>query len=282
MPRLPLPPRGATRIVAVLNLTPDSFSDGGRFVSGDPGRERIDADAALAQAAQLVADGAAMLDIGAVSTRPGSDSPPPEVEWARLQPVLSRLRAVAPVPLSLDTTRASILRRALELDAVDLLNDVSALQDDPDLAAVAAQAGLPVVLMHRRGTPRSMQQAPHYDDAPAEVLSELAAAVARAEAAGLPRERLLLDPGLGFGKRLQDNVALLAALPRLVATGHRTLLGASRKSFLGALTGRPAGDREHATTAVTVLAALAGIDFIRVHDARAAADALAVVAAARR
>ena len=279
---LPLPPRGATRVVAVLNLTPDSFSDGGRFVGGEPGRERVDADAALAEAARLVADGAAMLDVGAVSTRPGSEAPPPDVEWARLQPVLSRLRAVAPVPISLDTTRSGILRRALELDAVDLLNDVSALQEDPEMAGVAAHAGLPVVLMHRRGTPRTMQQAPHYDDAPREVLAELAAAVARAEAAGIPRERLLLDPGLGFGKRVQDNVALLAALPRLVATGHRTLLGASRKSFLGALTGRPTGDREHATTAVTVLAALAGVDFVRVHDARAAADALSVVAALRR
>jgi dihydropteroate synthase len=281
MPRLALPPRGATRVVAVLNVTPDSFSDGGRFVSGAPGRERVDADAALAQAARLVADGAAVLDVGAVSTRPGSEAPPPEVEWARLGPVLSRLRDVVRVPLSLDTSRAAILRRALELDAVDLLNDVSALQDDPELAGVAARAGLPVVLMHRRGSPRTMQDAPSYADAPREVLAELAAAVARAGEAGLPPERLLLDPGLGFGKRMQDNVALLAALPLFVASGHRTLLGASRKSFLGALTGHPAGDREHATTAVTVLAALAGVDFVRVHDARAAADALAVVAAVR-
>jgi len=275
----PLPPRGTTHVLGVLNLTPDSFSDGGRFVSGDAGRECVDVDAALAHAARLVADGAAVLDVGAVSTRPGSVAPKPEVEWARLEPVLRHLRGAVPVPLSLDTSRASILRRALELDAVDLLNDVSALADDPELAGVAASAGLPVILMHRRGTPATMQQAPRYEDAPHEVRLELREAVARAVLAGIPPERLLLDPGLGFGKRVQDNVALLAALPDLVALGFRTVLGASRKSFLGALTGRPDADRGHATTACTVLAALAGVDFVRVHDAQAAADALAVVRA---
>ncbi len=275
----PLPPRGATHVMGVLNVTPDSFSDGGRFVSGAPGAERLDADAALAEAARLVADGAAVLDVGAVSTRPGSVAPPPEAEWARLQPVLAGLRAAVPVPVSLDTSRASVLRRALELGAVDVLNDVSALADDPHLASVAATAGLPVILMHRRGTPATMQQSPHYEDAPAEVRLELRAAVERAVLAGIPPERLLLDPGLGFGKRVQDNVALLASLPDLVALGFRTVLGASRKSFLGALTGRAEGDREHATTACTVLAALAGVDFVRVHDARAAADALDLVRA---
>jgi dihydropteroate synthase len=277
----PLPPPGTTHVLGVLNLTPDSFSDGGLFVSGAAGRERIDAEAALAHAARLVADGAAMLDVGAVSTRPGSVAPPAEAEWARLQPVLTQLRAAVPVPLSLDTTRASILRRALDAGAVDALNDVSALGDDPEMAGTAAAAGLPVILMHRRGTPATMQLAPHYEDAPREVRDELLAAAARAQAAGIARERILLDPGLGFGKRLEDNVALLAALPALRATGHRIVVGASRKSFLGALTGREAGDREHATTAVTVLAALAGADFVRVHEARAAADALAVARAVR-
>ncbi|HEX5010332.1 MAG TPA: dihydropteroate synthase [Planctomycetota bacterium] len=276
----PLPPPGTTHVLGVINLTPDSFSDGGLFVSGAAGRERLAADAALAHAARLVADGAAMLDVGAVSTRPGSVGPPPEAEWARLQPVLGALRAAVTVPVSLDTTRASILRRALEVGVVDALNDVSALGDDPEMAATAA-AGLPVILMHRRGTPATMQLAPHYDDAPREVREELLAAAARAQAAGIAPERILLDPGLGFGKRVGDNVALLAALPALRATGHRIVVGASRKSFLGALTGREAGEREHATTAVTVLAALAGADFVRVHDARAAADALAVARAVR-
>lgn len=261
--------------MGVLNLTPDSFSDGGAFVAADG---RMDVAAAVAAGVALVASGAALLDLGAVSTRPGAATVPPDVEWERLAPVLGPLRAAVSVPLSLDTTSAVVLRRALEL-GVDLLNDVSALGDDAELAAVAAQAGLPVVLMHRRGTPQTMQRAPSYADAGAEVRAELLAAVARAAAAGIPPERVLLDPGIGFGKRAEDNLALLAELPALVALGHRTVLGCSRKSFLGALTGAPVGQREHATSATTALAALAGVDFVRVHDVAAAAQVLAVVAA---
>ncbi len=201
---------------------------------------------------------------------------------ARLAPVLGALRAAVRVPISLDTSSAAVLARALEL-GVDLVNDVSALGEDPDMAGLVAESGLPVVLMHRRGTPRTMQVAPRYDDAPAEVRAELLAAAARAQVAGIGHERILLDPGIGFGKRVQDNVALLAELPALAALGYRTLIGCSRKAFLGALAGgAEVGDREHATTASTVLAALAGVDFIRVHDVRAAADALAVVEAVRR
>jgi dihydropteroate synthase len=147
------------------------------------------------------------------------------------------------------------------------------------LVGVAADAELPVVLMHRRGSPVDMQTAPHYEDAPAEVLAELGEAVERAVQAGIPADRLLLDPGIGFGKRLEDNLALLGALERLTGAGHQTVLGCSRKAMLGALTGRPVDRREHATTATTVLAALAGVDFVRVHDCGAAADALAVVEA---
>ncbi len=231
--------------MGVLNLTPDSFSDGGLFVSGEAGRERVDVEAAVAHAVRLVADGAAVIDVGAVSTRPGSVAPPADVEWARLAAVLSALRAAVAVPISLDTTRASVLRRALEV-GVDLLNDVSALGEDPELAAVAVDARLPVILMHRRGTSATMQASPRYADAPREVRDELLAAAARAMAAGVAREAILLDPGLGFGKRVEDNVALLAALPELVATGHRVVVGASRKSFLGALT---AGRSTTASTA---------------------------------
>lgn len=261
--------------MGVLNLTPDSFSDGGAFVGADG---RVDVRAAVAAGVGLAAAGAALIDVGAASTRPGAADVPPDLEWERLAPVLGPLRAAVAVPISLDTTRASVLRRALDV-GVDLLNDVSALGEDPELAAVVAQAGLPVVLMHRRGTPRTMQLAPSYADAPAEVRAELLAAVERAAAAGIPRERLLLDPGIGFGKRSQDNWALLRELPALVALGFRTVLGCSRKSFLGALTGAPVGEREHATTATTVLAGLAGIDFVRVHDVAAAVQALAVVEA---
>ena len=263
--------------MGVVNLTPDSFSDGGAFVGPDG---RVDARAAVAAGVALVEAGAAVLDVGAVSTRPGAADVPPDVEWERLAPVVGPLRAAVPVPISLDTTSASVLRHALEI-GVDLLNDVSAL-DDPELAGVAARAGLPVVLMHRRGTPATMQRDPRYADAPAEVRAELLAAVARAEAAGIPRERLLLDPGMGFGKTAEHNLQLLADLPALVALGHRTVLGCSRKAFLGALTGAPVGERGHATTATTVLAALAGVDFVRVHDVAAAVQALVVVEAVAR
>ena len=261
--------------MGVLNLTPDSFSDGGAFVGKDG---RVDARAAVAAGVALAEAGAALIDVGAVSTRPGAEDVPPDVEWERLGPVLGPLRAAVSVPISLDTTSAAVLARALEI-GVDLLNDVSALGDDPAMAALVGRAGLPVVLMHRRGTPRTMQAAPRYDDAPAEVRAELLAAVERAAAAGIPRERILLDPGIGFGKTAEHNLQLLATLPALVALGHRTVLGCSRKSFLGTLTGALVGERDHATTATTVLAALAGVDFVRVHDVEAAVAALAVVAA---
>jgi dihydropteroate synthase len=253
--------------MGILNLTPDSFSDGGRH--DDPA-------SGLRAAVQMVEDGAALLDVGAMSTRPGSTGVTPDEEWARLEPVLADLRAEVGVPISLDTTRASVLQRALEV-GVDVLNDVSAMSEDPAMVAVAADAGLPVVLMHRRGTPRDMQADPRYDDAVQEVSDELGQAVARALDGGVEESAILLDPGIGFGKRLEDNVALLAGLPRLVALGRRTVLGCSRKAMLGTLTGQGVESREHATTATTVLAALAGVDFVRVHDCRAAADALAVV-----
>jgi len=265
----PLPPPGRTRVMGILNLTPDSFSDGGRFSSTSE---------AVAAGVDMVADGADVLDVGAVSTRPGASPVPPDEEWLRLEPVLRELREAVEVPLSLDTTSSFVLERALEI-GVDLLNDVSALGEDPALVDVARDAHLPIVLMHRRGTPEDMQNAPHYEDAPREVLEELLAAVRRAAEAGIPAERLLLDPGIGFGKRLEDNVALLGALDHFTGSGFRTVLGCSRKAMLGSLSGQPVDHREHATTATTVMASLAGVDFVRVHDCRAAADSLRVVEA---
>jgi dihydropteroate synthase len=221
-----------------------------------------------------------VIDVGAVSTRPGSAPVDPDEEWRRLEPVLGPLRSQIDVPLSLDTTCALTLERVVErTGGVDLLNDTSALADDRALAPLVAELQLPVVLMHRRGRPQTMQDDPCYGDVVDEVLGELSECVERALGAGIPAERILLDPGIGFGKRLEDNLALLSALPRLVALGHRTVLGCSRKSFLGELTGAPVEDREHATTATTVLAALAGIDYVRVHDVGAARQALAVIEA---
>lgn len=255
--------------MAVINVTPDSFSDGG--VSLDP-RSAIEAAVAAVEA------GAALIDLGAVSTRPGAATVSAAEEWRRLEPVLAPLRAAVPVPLSLDTTCGEVLARACEV-GVDVLNDTSALADDPQLAMVAAEAGLPVVLMHRQGTPAHMQDDPRYDDVVSEVVHELQAAVERAVAAGIDRSQLLLDPGIGFGKRLADNLDLLGALPQLCALGQRLVLGCSRKAFLGAVSGADVHDREHGTTVTTVLAAQAGVDFVRVHDARAACQALAVLAA---
>ncbi|MHC5211243.1 MAG: dihydropteroate synthase [Planctomycetota bacterium] len=263
--------------MGVLNLTPDSFSDGGRLLDGEG---RTDVRATLAAARAMAEAGAALIDVGAVSTRPGAERVAPDEEWARLAPVLGPLRDTVNLPVSLDTTRASVLRRALEA-GVDLVNDVSALGEDPEMAGTVAEAGLPVILMHRRGTPQTMQDDPRYEDAPAEVRAELLAAVERAAVAGIRAENCWLDPGIGFGKRLEHNVALLAALPALVELGHRVVLGCSRKSFLGTLAGSDVDDREHATTATTVLAALAGVDVVRVHDVGAAVQALAVVEAVR-
>ena len=255
--------------MGILNLTPDSFSDGGRFSSTSE---------AVAAAVDMVGDGAEVLDVGAVSTRPGAPSVSSDEEWARLEPALRALREAVEVPLSLDTTSSVVLERALGI-GVDLLNDVSALGEDPGLAEVARDAELPVVLMHRRGTPEDMQVAPHYKDAPREVLGELMASARRAIEAGIPAERLLLDPGIGFGKRLEDNVALLGALGHFTGSGFRTVLGCSRKAMLGSLTGQSVEHREQATTATTVMASLAGVDFVRVHDCRAAADSLKIVEA---
>lgn len=264
-----LPPPGTPRVMGVLNLTPDSFSDGGL--------DERPADA-VTRAVAMVEQGAAVIDIGAVSARPGAERVAADEEWARLAPVLASLRAAVDVPLSLETGSTDVLRRALDV-GIDVVNDVSMLSCGDEFLGVVTDAGVPLVVMHTRGTPQTMQDDPRYDDAPAEVRDELLAAAGRAERAGIGRERILLDPGIGFGKTMEHNLALMASLPELVALGHRTVLGCSRKSFLGALTGRDVEGREHATTATTVLGALAGIDFLRVHDVAAATDALAVVTA---
>lgn len=255
--------------MGVLNLTPDSFSDGG--LDGRP------ADA-VARGVEMVEQGATVIDVGAVSARPGAARVSADEELARLLPVLAPLRAAVDVPLSLETGRPEVLRRALDV-GIDLVNDVSLLGGSDEFLTMVVGSGLPLVIMHTRGIPQTMQDSPHYEDAPAEVCTELLVAVERAVHAGMDTDAILIDPGIGFGKTTEHNLALMAGLPELVALGHRTVLGCSRKSFLGKLTGRDVDGREHATTATTVLGALAGIDFLRVHDVAAAVDALAVVEA---
>ena len=254
-------------LMGILNVTPDSFSDGGSY-------NRL--DAALAHAERLLADGADILDIGGESTRPGAPYVSPEEELQRVLPVLQRLVALQ-VPLSLDTRRTSVMRAALQAGAVDLINDVSALEDDGALALVAA-ANVGICLMHKQGNPDTMQQQPDYADVVQEVGGYLARRIELCLENGIARDRLLADPGFGFGKTLEHNLELLRALPQLEAlAGAPLLVGMSRKSMLGAITGEPQPDqRLGASVAAALLAAQRGAKVIRVHDVKATHQALQV------
>lgn len=254
-------------LMGILNVTPDSFSDGGSY-------NRL--DAALAHAERLLADGADILDIGGESTRPGAPYVSPEEELQRVLPVLQRLAALQ-VPLSLDTRRTSVMRAALQAGAVDLINDVSALEDDGALALVAA-ANVGICLMHKQGNPDTMQQQPDYADVVQEVGGYLARRIELCLENGIARDRLLADPGFGFGKTLEHNLELLRALPQLEAlAGAPLLVGMSRKSMLGAITGEPQPDqRLGASVAAALLAAQRGAKVIRVHDVKATHQALQV------
>jgi dihydropteroate synthase len=258
-------------LMGVVNATPDSFSDGGRF---------LDPEAAADQAERLLAEGADLVDVGGESTRPGAGPVPPEEERRRVVPVIERLRArgVA-APISVDTRRAQVARAALEAGA-DLVNDVSAL-GDPAMGAVVAAAGVPVVLMHMRGTPADMAERASYGDVVAEVRHELAAALARAEALGIPRDRTILDPGLGFAKTPGQTVRLLARVGELRDLRRPLLVGPSRKRFIGHLTGAEVGDRLPGTLAAVTACVLAGVELVRVHDVAAARQAALVAAALR-
>jgi dihydropteroate synthase len=255
--------RGA--LMGVLNVTPDSFSDGGAFA---------DLETALLHGRRMAAEGAAIVDVGGESTRPGARPVSAELELARVLPVIAGLAAEG-IPVSVDTSKAEVARAALIAGAV-LVNDVTALRGDPEMASVIADAGADLCLMHMLGEPRTMQDAPTYRDVVAEVESFLAERAEVAVAAGVREERLVLDPGIGFGKTLAHNLELLRALPRLARLGP-LLLGVSRKRFLGALTGREiAADRVAASVAAALYCYRGGARLLRVHDVGATADALAV------
>ena len=257
--------------MGVVNATPDSFSDGGQYLARD---------AAFAQAERLAEDGADILDLGGESTRPGAPDVPPDEEIARVVPVIGALRSRGvQLPISIDTRKAEVARAALDAGA-DLVNDVSALAD-PALAALVAERQVPVVLMHTRGTPADMQSRAVYGDVVEEVASELSAALARAEAAGVRREQVILDPGIGFAKTAEHSLILLGAIPRLRALGRPLLVGPSRKSFIGAVTGAGVSERLPGTLAAVAAAVLAGAEFIRVHDIAPARQAGLVAAAIR-
>jgi dihydropteroate synthase len=259
-------------VMGILNVTPDSFSDGGRY---------LDPERALRRAEEMVAQGAAVLDVGGESTRPGAEPVAPGEEIARVVPVIRRLRSRLAVPLSVDTRRAAVARAALA-EGADIVNDVSAL-GDPEMAAVVADAGAGLVLMHMRGTPRTMQVAPAYADVAEEVRAELEQALRRACAAGIAEERVVVDPGIGFGKTVRHNLELIARLHVLARLGRPILLGVSRKAFLGALLGgAPPEERVMGTAAACVAGLLLGARIFRVHDVGPVGEALRVAAAVRR
>ena len=255
--------------MGVVNVTPDSFSDGG--VNFDP-------DVAADAARQMIGEGAAIIDIGGESTRPGSDGVTLDEELRRIVPVLERLQG--DVPVSIDTAKAEVARRALELGA-EMVNDVTAFRSDPALAEVCAAHGAYVCLMHMQGEPRTMQVDPRYDDVAAEVAAFLEERMAFAVAQGVREERICLDPGIGFGKTLEHNVELLRRLDVLLALGRPVLVGFSRKSSLGKLAGDPAATTGPlgASVAAAVAAYERGATILRVHDVREHVDALAVARA---
>jgi dihydropteroate synthase len=257
------------RVMGVINTTPDSFSDGGRF---------DDFGAALAQARKLIADGADLLDIGGESTRPRADPVPAAVEIDRVVPLIAAIRAESAIPISIDTMKPAVARAAMAAGA-SMWNDVTALRHAADSLTTAAELGCEVVLMHMQGEPQTMQAQPYYSDVVGEVAEFLAARAEAAMAAGVARERIWLDPGIGFGKHMiRHNLPLLAGLEVIVALGFPVLLGVSRKSFIGAVDGggRTGDERLGGSIAGALVGAAAGVAAVRVHDVRETVQALRV------
>lgn len=252
-------------IMGILNVTPDSFSDGGQFATHD---------AAVAHALKMQAEGADIIDIGGESTRPGAATVPVADEVARTSPVIAAIRAQSDVPISIDTRKAPVADAAVQAGA-DMINDVAAFTFDPDLAAVVARSGRPVCLMHAQGDPETMQDDPQYDDVLLDVYDFLADRIAVAEAAGIARDQIIVDPGIGFGKTVAHNLTLLRGIALFHSLGCLILLGASRKRFIGAIGGGEAAtDRVSGSVAVALHGARQGVQILRVHDTFATKQAL--------
>ncbi|MSO42208.1 MAG: dihydropteroate synthase [Solirubrobacterales bacterium] len=255
------------RLMGIVNVTPDSFSDGGLF---------LDSARAIEHGRELAAEGAEVLDVGGESTRPGADPVGAEEEAARVVPVIEALRAREPATaVSIDTSKAAVARAAIAAGA-GTVNDVTALSADADLAGLCAEAGTDVVLMHMQGSPRTMQEHPAYDDVVDDIRAFLEARIAFAVAEGVAEERIWIDPGIGFGKTVEHNLELLRRLGELRSLGRPILVGTSRKSFIGKLTGAPVESRLGGTVASSVLALANGADMVRVHDVGPLRDALRV------
>lgn len=256
------------RIMGVVNVTPDSFSDGGQFILPEP---------AVEKALALVEDGADILDLGGESTRPGAQEVSPEEELARLLPVLKRLRSQTSVPISIDTTKTEVARACLDAGA-DIINDVSGLEfSGGRMAETVRRYDAGLVIMHRRGTPETMQAFTRYHDLVQEVVSELEVSIDKALSCGLSLEHVVIDPGLGFSKTAEQSFEILARIEEFFKWQRPVLVGASRKSFLGKVTGRRAEERDAATAAVSAYAAMKKIHIVRVHNVKATRDAFAVI-----
>jgi dihydropteroate synthase len=266
-----------THIMGVLNVTPDSFSDGGKYV---------DPEAAVARAFEMIDEGADIIDVGGESTRPkstaygeGAEPVDAEEEVRRVLPVIQRLARASDIPISIDTYKAEVARRALDAGAT-IVNDISGLRFDAQMADVVGRAGASVVIMHIKGTPKTMQLNPEYDDLFGEITAYLAAGIEKAKRAGV--RQILIDPGIGFGKRLEHNLQLLSGLERFQVLGCPIVVGASRKSFIGALLDLPVNERLEGSLAAAVAAVLHGANIVRVHDVRATKRAVAIADALAR
>jgi dihydropteroate synthase len=263
--------RRRTVLMGIINVTPDSFYDGGK---------RLDPDRAVADGISLVEAGADVLDIGGESTRPGAGVVSMEEELQRVLPVIQGLRRNVKVPISIDTYKARVARAAL-MEGADIVNDISALRFDPQMAVLVAAEKVPIVLMHMQGTPQTMQAEPRYKDVLREVHDFLAAQVRFAIEAGVDRENIIIDPGIGFGKTLEHNLTLLRGLPTLVSMGQPLLLGASRKAFLGKILGVEPDERLEGSLAAAIAAVFGGAHIIRVHDVNETRKAVRVADAIR-
>jgi dihydropteroate synthase len=260
-----------TYVMGVVNVTPDSFSDGGKF---------YEIDRAVERARELINAGADIIDIGGESTRPFSDPIPLEEELKRTIPVIEAIRDFSDIPISIDTTKAEVARRAIAAGA-DIINDVSALRFDPEMVKVVAESGVPVVLMHMLGTPKTMQQNPHYDCLFGEIIAFLQERIQFAVKGGVAREQIIVDPGIGFGKTVTHNLRLIRDLDVFNILERPILLGLSRKRFIGAILNRPVEERELGTAVANTIGIMAGAHIVRVHDVAFQIDAIRMADAIR-
>ncbi len=258
-------------VMGVLNVTPDSFSDGGKYLMWD---------AAEARVREMIGEGADIIDIGGESTRPGSEAVSLEEELERVVPIIKAIRQFSDIPISIDTTKAEVARQAISAGA-DIINDVSALRSDVQMIEVVRQSGAPIILMHMLGSPKTMQANPHYDDCVKEVVLFLSERIEYCESHGIARDKIIIDPGVGFGKRLKDNLAIMQNLGEFKRLGYPVLIGTSRKSFIGMITGKKDEPEKRigGSVASALLAIMKGADIIRVHDVAATVEAVKVLKA---